>query len=217
MALDLCVVGSVALDSVETVRGRRDDVLGGSASFICTAASFFIPRTRLVAVVGDDLPKQHLDFLAERGADMSGLEVVKGGQTFRWAGRYAPDFITRESLSTQLGVFAGFQPRLPDSYRSADLLFLGNIDPVLQLDVLEQVKRPRLVALDTMNYWITRKPTELRRVLERVDAVLLNDEEARQLSGEDNLQRAARAIMALGPKVVVIKRGEHGALLVHDH
>ncbi len=215
--LELCVVGSVALDSVETVRGKRDEVLGGSASFICAAASFFVPKTRLVAIVGDDMPRGHLDYLASRGADMSGLEVVKGGRTFRWAGRYAPDFITRESLNTELGVFAGFQPRLPDSYRSADLLFLGNIDPVLQLDVLEQIKKPKLVALDTMNYWISRKPAELGKVLARVDAVLLNDEEARQLSGESNLQRAARVIHAMGPTIVVIKRGEHGALLVHPH
>jgi sugar/nucleoside kinase (ribokinase family) len=211
----LVVVGSVALDSVELKGKMHDDLLGGSAAFFAAAASYFTP-VKLVAVVGDDFPRQHLDFLRARGVELDGLEH-KPGKTFRWKGRYSDDLTSRTSLDTQLNVFADFKPKLPDGWRDSEFLFLGNIHPDLQLDVLEQCKKPRLVAMDTMNFWIDREPAALARVLERVDLVVLNDEEARLLSREHNLPRAARAIRALGPKTVIVKRGESGALLFHEH
>jgi sugar/nucleoside kinase (ribokinase family) len=211
----LVVVGSVALDSVEIKGKMHDDLLGGSASFFSTAASYFTP-VKLVAVIGDDFPRQHLDFLRSRGVDLGGLEH-KPGKTFRWKGRYSEDLGARTTLDTQLNVFADFKPKLPDAWRDAEFLFLGNIHPSLQLDVLEQVKKPRLVAMDTMNFWIEGEPQALAKVLERVDLVVLNDEEARLLSKEHNLPRAARAIRGMGPKTVIVKRGESGALLFHEH
>jgi sugar/nucleoside kinase (ribokinase family) len=211
----LVVVGSVALDSVEFKGKMHDDLLGGSASFFATAASYFTP-VKLVAVVGDDFPRQHLEFLRGRGVDLGGIEH-KPGKTFRWKGRYAEDLGTRTTLDTQLNVFADFKPKLPAGWRDAEFLFLGNIHPTLQLDVLEQLNKPRLVAMDTMNFWIEGEPQALAKVLERVDLVVLNDEEARLLSKEHNLPRAARAIRAMGPKTVIVKRGESGALLFHEH
>ena len=215
MSNGLVVVGSVALDSVEANGTVHDDVLGGSASFFATAASYFAP-VKLVAVVGEDMPEQHLSFLAARGVDLAGLERASG-KTFRWKGRYSSDLGSRTTLDTQLNVFADFKPRLPEAWRDGELLFLGNIHPTLQLDVLTQVKRPRLVAMDTMNFWIEGEPQALARVLERVDLLVINDEEARLLSKEHNLPRAARAIRAMGPKTVIVKRGESGALLFHEH
>jgi sugar/nucleoside kinase (ribokinase family) len=214
MSFKLVVVGSVALDSVEAPAGKHDDVLGGSASFICTTASHFT-RPHLVAIVGRDFPEEHVQFLHRRGIDLTGLERVDG-KTFRWAGRYSKDLASRTTLDTQLNVFAGFQPKLPDAYRDAELVFLGNIEPTLQLDVLGQVKRPRLVAMDTMNFWIEGRPDALAKVLARVDLLVINDEEARQLAREHNLPRAARAIRAMGPKTVIVKRGDSGALLFHE-
>ncbi len=210
---NLLVVGSVALDSVETTKGKRDEVLGGSASFFSVAASFFAP-TQLVAVVGADFPEAHVAFLRERGVDTGGLSRVPG-RTFRWAGRYSRDFNQRTTLDTQLNVFAGFRPNLPESFRDAGLLFLGNIDPVLQLEVLEQVRRPRLIGMDTMNFWIEGSNDALRRVLKRIDFLLLNEEEARLLSGAHNLIQAAQAIQGMGVGSVVVKRGDAGALLFH--
>jgi len=207
----LLVVGSVALDSVETSQSKRDEILGGAASFSCYAASFFAP-TRLVGVVGSDFPVAHEDFLRAQGIDLAGLERVPG-RTFRWAGRYAADFNTRTTLDTQLNVFEAFKPKLPAAWSQTPFVFLANIDPVLQLEVLNQVKQPRFSACDTMNFWISGRRADLLRVLERVDMLLLNDEEARQLSGHSSLPAAARAISALGPKAVVIKRGDAGALL----
>jgi sugar/nucleoside kinase (ribokinase family) len=207
----LLVVGSVALDSVETSQGKRDEILGGAASFSCYAASFFAP-TRLVGVVGSDFPTAHEAFLAAHGIDLGGLERVPG-RTFRWVGRYAADFNTRTTLDTQLNVFEAFKPKLPAAWSETPFVFLANIDPVLQLEVLTQVKRPRFSACDTMNFWISGKRAELLRVLERVDMILLNDEEARQLSGQSSLPAAAKAISVLGPRTVVIKRGDAGALL----
>jgi sugar/nucleoside kinase (ribokinase family) len=169
-----------------------------------------------VAVVGDDFPKEHVDFLRKRGVDLGGLEK-RAGKTFRWKGRYSDDLGSRTSLDTQLNVFADFSPKLPEGWRDTEFVFLGNIHPALQLDVLEQLKKPRLVAMDTMNFWIEGEPAALGKVLERVDLVVLNDEEARQLSREHNLPRAARAIRAMGPKTIIIKRGESGALLFHEH
>jgi sugar/nucleoside kinase (ribokinase family) len=213
--MSLTVVGSVALDTVEIKNKRHDDVLGGSASFFATAASYFTP-VQLVAVVGNDFPAAHTDFFATRRIDLAGLERAHGS-TFRWSGRYSDDLSSRTTLETHLNVFAEFRPKLPESWRETQWLFLGNIQPALQLDVLEQVKTPRLVAMDTMNLWIEHEPAALAKVLAKVDLLLINDEEARQLSKEHNLPRAARAIRALGPKTVIVKRGDSGALLFHEH
>ncbi len=206
----LLVVGSVALDSLETPFGRREDVLGGSASYFSACASFFGP-TRVVAVVGEDFPEEHLGFLASRGVDLAGL-ARKAGKTFRWRGRYEFDLNTAHTLETQLNVFAAFQPRLPDPYRDSDYVFLGNIDPDLQRAVLDQVRAPRLVACDTMNFWIDSKRESLLATLRRVDLLFVNDAEARQLAGEHNVVKAARRILSFGPRAVVVKRGEYGAL-----
>ncbi|HZS38724.1 MAG TPA: PfkB family carbohydrate kinase [Polyangia bacterium] len=211
----LVVVGSVAFDTIETRGQRHEKVLGGSASFFSTAASYFTP-VKLVAVVGDDFPEEHTRFLAGRGIALDGLERARG-KTFHWSGRYSDDLAHRTSLATDLNVFADFKPRLPESWRESELLFLGNIHPSLQLDVLSQLRRPRLVAMDTMNFWIEGEPQALAQVLERVDLLVINDEEARQLSQEHNLPRAARAIRAMGPKTVIVKRGDSGALLFHEH
>ncbi len=210
----LLVVGSVAFDSVETTRGKRNEVLGGAASYFSAAASFFAP-VRLVGVVGTDFPKAHEDLLAGFGVDLEGLERAPG-RTFRWAGRYSPDFNNRTTLDTQLNVFEKFRPKLPSSWSDSPFVFLANIDPALQLDVLEQVKNPKFVACDTMNFWIDGRRADVERVLSRVDMLLLNDEEARMLSRHDNLPSAARAIRAMGPKAVVVKRGDAGALLFHE-
>ena len=214
--MSLLVVGSVAFDSIETAAGKRDEILGGAASYFATAASFLARPVQLVAVVGDDFPASHVETLSQRGIDLAGLQRTKG-KTFRWRGRYSKDFTTRTTLDTQLGVFETFLPSLPDAYREADYVFLANIHPALQLEVLSQVKRrPKLVACDTMNYWIERTPNELKKTLAKVDLLVINDEEARQLAGEHHLVRAARAILSLGPKTVIIKRGDSGAFLFHD-
>jgi len=209
----LLVVGSVALDTVETAQSTRHEILGGSAAYFAAAASFF-GAVSLVAVVGDDFAAEHTTLLGELGIDTEGLER-RAGRTFRWHGRYSKDFNHRTSLDTQLNVFAGFEPKLPPRARQAKLLFLGNIDPVLQLRVLDQMEDPALVGLDTMNFWINGSREALLKVLRRIDFLLLNDEEARLLSGIYNLVLAARAIQQLGPKNVIIKRGDAGALLFH--
>jgi len=210
---DLLVVGSVALDTVETPFGKVSEALGGSATYFAYAASFFT-TVRLVATVGADFPEQHVKLLADRGVDVTGLAVTRG-KTFRWTGAYGYDLNEATTLDTQLNVFADFRPRLAEPVRRLPYLFLANIDPALQLDVLSQMAaRPRLVALDTMNFWIQGKREALLRVLREVDVVTINDAEARQLAGEPNLIKAARAITGLGPRTVVVKRGEYGALLL---
>jgi sugar/nucleoside kinase (ribokinase family) len=209
--MSLLVVGSVALDSVETPFGNVSDALGGSATFFSAAASLFCP-VQLVGVVGDDFPLDKLDFLERRGVDLGGLDR-RPGESFRWAGVYSFDLNDRETRETRLGVFANFQPTIPEAFRDARWIFLGNIDPELQLDVLEQVRAPRLVACDTMNYWIESKRDTLLRLLARVDMILVNDSEARELSGDYNILRAARWIQQRGPEIVVVKKGEHGAIL----
>lgn len=206
----LLVVGSVALDSLETPFGRREDVLGGSASYFSICASYFGP-TRVVAVVGEDFPEEHLAFLASRGVDLAGL-ARRPGRTFRWRGRYDFDLNTAHTLDTQLNVFAEFRPDLPPHYRDSEYVFLGNIDPDLQRAVLDQVRAPRLVACDTMNFWISSKRESLLRTLRRVDLLFVNDAEARQLAEEHNVVKAARRILSFGPRAVVVKRGEYGAL-----
>ena len=208
--MSLVVIGSVALDSVETPFGRREAVLGGSATYFSTSASFFGP-VRLVAVVGEDFPDEHARFLEGRGVELDGL-ARRPGRTFRWKGRYEYDLNVAHTLETHLNVFADFRPEVPAAWREPSHLFLGNIDPELQSAVLDQVRRPRLVAADTMNFWITSKREALLRTLRRVDLLFVNDAEARQLAGESNVVRAARAILGMGPRAVVVKRGEHGAL-----
>ncbi len=209
----LLVVGSVALDDIDGPYGMHRDLLGGSASFIARAASYFTKNVSVIAVVGDDFPQRHLDEMSALGVDVSGVER-KRGETFHWTGKYAPDLATRETLATKLGVFAEFQPRLQPSHTGAQLVLLGNIDPVLQAEVLRQVTAPALVAADTMNLWISLKRDELVKTLARVHTLMVNDEEARQLAEEHNLRKAAAKILHMGPSSVIIKRGDAGALLV---
>src|SRR5215212_9196975 len=209
--MSVLVVGSVALDSVETPFGKADDVLGGSATFFSSAASLLTP-VQLVGVVGTDYPVEKLEPLAARGVDLAGLEKADG-QSFRWRGRYRHDLTSAETLETHLGVFSRFSPKIPSQFRNAPFVFLGNIDPRLQLDVLQQVERPRLVACDTMNFWIESRRNELLELLGKVDLITLNDGEARQLTEHSNLVKAARWILARGPRHVVIKKGEHGAFM----
>jgi sugar/nucleoside kinase (ribokinase family) len=210
--MTLLVVGSIALDSIFTPFGQTADTLGGSAVYFSVAGSILHP-VQVVGVIGNDYPRAELERLAPRGIDWSGVEQVEG-ESFRWKGKYSYDLQSRETLETRLGVFADFQPRLPPAFRSARFLFLGNIDPDLQLGVLEQVKQAELVVCDTMNYWIQSKKAALLQLLSRVDVLMVNDSEARELSGDWNIHRAGRWILARGPKRVVIKQGEHGALLI---
>jgi sugar/nucleoside kinase (ribokinase family) len=209
--LSLLVVGSVALDSVETPFGKADNVLGGSATFFAASASLLTP-VQLVGVIGNDYPEQKLEALAARGVDFEGLERADG-PSFRWRGRYRHDLNTAETLETHLGVFSHFAPKIPDAFRNAEFVFLGNIDPRLQLDVLQQVESPQLVACDTMNFWIESRRPELLELLEQVDLITLNDAEARQLTEQANLVKAARWILDRGPEHVIIKKGEHGAFM----
>jgi sugar/nucleoside kinase (ribokinase family) len=207
------VVGSVALDSVETPFGRAEDALGGSATYFSASASHHT-GVQVVGVVGSDYPVDRLEPLRSRGVDLTGIERAEG-ESFRWRGRYRHDLNVAETLETRLGVFSHFRPKIPDSFRRAKYVFLGNIDPRLQLDVLDQVSSPALVACDTMNFWIESRRADLLKLLERVHLITLNDAEARQLTEEANLVRAARWILARGPKTVIIKKGEHGAFMFH--
>ena len=210
--MSLLVVGSVALDSIFTPFGETADALGGSAVYFSVAASLLSP-VQVVGVVGDDYPMDALERLGSRGIDWSGVERAPG-ESFRWKGKYSYDLQSRETLETRLGVFASFRPKLPPAFRESPYLFLGNIDPELQLAVLDQMARPKLVVCDTMNYWIQGKRTELLALLERVDVLLVNDSEARELSRDWNIHRAGRWILERGPKRVVVKQGEYGALLI---
>ena len=210
--MGLVVVGSVALDSVETPFGRTEEALGGSAVYFAVAGSLLHP-VQVVGVVGRDYPMGELQRLAERGIDLRGVTVADG-ESFRWAGKYGFDLSTRETLETRLGVFANFHPVIPEPFRDSEFVFLGNIDPELQLDVLQQIRTPKFVACDTMNFWIQGKRTALLNLLKHVDVLLVNDSEVRELSGDWHLHRAARWVMKHGPKLVVVKKGEHGAVLV---
>jgi sugar/nucleoside kinase (ribokinase family) len=212
--MSILVVGSVAFDTIRTPFGQADEALGGSATYFSAAASFFAD-VRLVAVVGEDFPDQHLEFLRSRRVDLGGLRRVPG-KTFRWVGEYGFDLNQARTLETQLNVFADFAPQIPEAYRDSDVVFLANIDPDLQREVLRQVRRPALIAADTMNYWIANKAESLRQTLRLVDTLLINDAEVRQLADEANLVQAARKILAWGPKSLVIKRGEYGALMIRD-
>jgi sugar/nucleoside kinase (ribokinase family) len=208
----LLVVGSVAIDWIITPRAERPESVGGSATFFAMAASY-LTQVGVVGVVGKDFPQYAIDDLRAAGVDLSGLEIVQDGLTFRWKGRYHDNMNERTTLETHLNVFEHFQPRLPDAFRSSEYAFLANIQPRLQEDVFRQIGKPRLVGLDTMNLWISIANDDLRSVLKHVDVLTLNDEEARQLSGEHNIVKAARAVQAMGPRNVVVKRGENGALL----
>ena len=209
--MSILVVGSVAFDSVETPFGKVENVLGGSATYFSTSASFFTD-VNLVAVVGDDFPQEHIEFLRSRNIDLKGL-AQQAGKTFHWQGRYGFDLNEAQTLATHLNVFETFQPEIPAEYGGADYLFLANIDPELQMKVLNQMERPRIVACDTMNFWISSRPEALKKVIERVDIFIINEGEARQLSGEVNLVKAARKLLDLGVKTLVVKRGEYGVLM----
>lgn len=210
--MSILVVGSVGLDDVQTPSGARTRTLGGACTYFATAASLYA-RVHVVAVVGTDFPQEHIDFMATRGIDLSGLQTVEG-KTFFWAGRYGEDLNDVETLDTQLNVFAGFHPVISPDLARSEYVFLANIDPDLQIEVLEQMRGPRLTALDSMNYWITSKRDALARAISMVDIVFFNEHEVRLFAGEPNVIRAGRAILELGPKALVIKRGEHGAMLV---
>jgi sugar/nucleoside kinase (ribokinase family) len=214
--MSLLVVGSVALDSIQTPTQARDRILGGSATYFSYSASFFSP-VRLVGVVGDDFPQEHVETLASRSIDTSGLHVVAGGKTFYWKGKYLPNMNDRETLEVQLNVLGTFQPKLSDEFRRSDFLFLGNDSPRTQLQVVEQMTGPRLVVADTMDLWIREQHAELMALLKRVDGLVMNDSEAKLLTGDENLVAAGHKILKLGPKFVVIKKGEHGAMFFSAH
>lgn len=214
----LVIVGTVAFDAIETPFGKTDKILGGAATFIGLAASKFNVDSAIVSIVGGDFPKPYLDLLSNRNIDISGIEVVKEGKTFFWSGRYHNDMNSRDTLATELNVLADFNPVVPAHYRDAEIVMLGNLHPSVQMSVLSQMEeKPKLVILDTMNFWMDNALEELHGVIKRVDVITINDEEARQLTGEYSLVVAARKIHEMGPKYVVIKKGEHGALLFHDN
>lgn len=212
----LLVVGSIALDSVSTPFDSIDNALGGSAVYVSLAASYFSGPLYMVGVVGEDFSSEHIQMLESHNVDTDGLQIVKGAKTFRWAGKYHYDLNVRDTLLTELNVFETFNPVIPEKYRKARFVLLGNIDPVLQLRVLEQMESPKFVVCDTMNFWIEGKKAELLEVLKKVHVLIINDSEARLLSQEPNLIKAAKMIMQMGPKNLIIKKGEHGALLFSD-
>ena len=214
--MSILVVGSVGLDDVKTRAGKVENALGGSAIYFSTAASFFYDAIRLVAVVGDDFPQEHIDFLEARGIGLEGLERIQDGKTFRWGGDYTGDLNAAETLFTDLNVYGDFDPKLPATYKDTPYVFLANINPELQLNVVRQATVPELIVCDTMNLWINNSLDALMQTLDEVDILILNDGEARLLTGEDNLVRAGRRILTYGPDRVVIKKGEHGAITLTD-
>jgi sugar/nucleoside kinase (ribokinase family) len=214
--VSLLVVGSVALDTIETPFGSVKEALGGSAVYISAAASYFTNPIRLVGVVGGDFPKEHIKFLESRQIDVDGLQIVEKGKTFRWGGKYHYDLNVRDTLFTDLNVFQKFDPKIPSTFKSSVYVCLGNIDPILQLQVLNQINKPRLVVGDTMNYWIETKPKELMKTMKSMDVIIVNDSEARLLTHEPNLIKAAKKIIRMGPRIIIIKKGEHGAMLVTE-
>ena len=213
----LVIVGTVAFDAIETPFGKTDKILGGSATFIGLAASQFDVDGAIVSVVGGDFPKEYLDILQDKGLDVSGIEIIEEGKTFFWSGKYHNDMNTRDTLVTELNVLADFNPKVPEEYKDTEVLMLGNLHPLVQTIVIEQIPvRPKLVVLDTMNFWMDHALDDLMKVIAKVDVITINDEEARQLTGEYSLVVAAKKIMSMGPTYVVIKKGEHGALLFYD-
>lgn len=215
--MNLLTVGTVAFDDIETPRGKADMAIGGAATYISLAAAHFTDRVMLVSVVGDDFPQETLQYMRKQGIDLGGLQIREGEKSFFWAGRYHNNMNSRDTLDTQLNVLADFDPALPPSYKEAEYVMLGNLTPDVQIRVIEQlVKRPKLIALDTMNFWMDNTMPRLKEVLTMIDVLIINDEEARQLSGEYSLVKAADVIRAMGPKILVVKKGEHGALLFQD-
>ncbi|HBB48570.1 MAG TPA: sugar kinase [Flavobacteriaceae bacterium] len=211
----LVIVGTVAFDAIETPFGKTDKILGGAATYIGLSAAQYHADGALVSVVGGDFPSEYLELLVSRGMDTSGIEIIKEGKTFFWAGKYHNDMNTRDTLATELNVLADFNPVVPENYRDAAGVLLGNLHPAVQSSVLDQMAEPKLVILDTMNFWMEHTWDALVAVMNRVDVISINDEEARQLTGEYSLVRAAQKIQEMGPKYVIIKKGEHGALLFH--
>jgi len=216
--MSLLTVGTVAFDNIETPLGKAEGIVGGAATFISLAASYFTKNVQLVSVIGDDFPTAVLDDLRKRGVNLDGLQLKQGEKSFAWSGRYHNNMNERDTLDTQLNVLADFNPVLPESYKKADFLMLGNLTPTVQMQVIEQMHhRPLLIAMDTMNFWISGFLDSLKEVIAKVDMLIINDEEARQLSGEYSIVKAAHKIMAMGPKILAIKKGEHGALLFHGN
>jgi sugar/nucleoside kinase (ribokinase family) len=217
--MSLLTVGTVAFDAIETPFGKTDKIVGGAATYIAWSASFFSERVNIISVIGDDFDMNELELLKARGVDATGIEVKAGKKSFFWSGKYHLDMNTRDTLITDLNVLLEFNPIIPESYQNSDILLLGNIDPNLQLNVLNQLKqKPKLIVLDTMNFWMTPSYKEkLLEVINRVDVLTVNDAEARELSGEYSLVKAAKKILAMGPNYLVIKKGEHGALLFHEN
>jgi len=213
----LLIVGTVAFDAIETPFGKTDKILGGAATYISLAASQFDVQSGIVSVVGGDFPKEFLKSLERRNINTSGIEIIEEGKTFFWSGKYHNDLNSRDTLITELNVLADFQPKVPETFKNTDFLMLGNLHPAVQMSVIKQIpNRPKLVVLDTMNFWMDNTLTDLLEVIKKVDVITINDEEARQLSGEYSLVKAAKKIHVMGPKYVVIKKGEHGALLFHN-
>ena len=211
----LVIVGTVAFDAIETPFGKTDKILGGAATYIGLSASILDVDSAIVSVVGGDFPAEYISLLEDRGMNVDGLEIVKEGKTFFWSGKYHNDMNSRDTLITDLNVLADFNPVVPDTYKDAQVVMLGNLHPAIQLGVINQMTHPKLVVLDTMNFWMDNTLAELGKVIAKVDVITINDDEARQLSGEYSLVIAAQRIMSMGPKYVVIKKGEHGALLFH--
>lgn len=213
----LLIVGTLAFDEIETPFGKTDRILGGAATFIGLAAAQFENESAIVSIIGDDFPQEYLDLLKAKNIDLSGVEVVKGGKTFYWKGKYRNDLSSRETLVTELNTLADFDPVVPDNFKNADVVMLGNLHPGVQMSVIKQMKeRPKLIVLDTMNFWMDNTLEELKEVIKHIDVITINDEEARQLTDEYSLVKAAGEIQKMGPKFVVIKKGEHGALLFHN-
>lgn len=209
----LVIVGTVAFDAIETKYGKTGKILGGSGTYIGLSAYQFGVDSSIVSVIGGDFPQKYIDIFTQRGINTEGLEVVKDAKTFFWSGKYHDDLIGRDTLDTQLNVLENFKPQVPESYRDAEVVMLGNLHPMTQMEVIEQMKSPRFIALDTMNFWMDSAMDDLKKVISKVDAITINDEEARQLSGEHSLVKASREIQKMGPSTVVIKKGEHGAML----
>lgn len=216
--MSLLVVGTVAFDAIETPFGKTDKIVGGAATYISWAASYFTKQVNLVSVIGDDFPQSEIEALRKQGVDTEGLQIKKGEKSFFWAGKYHMDMNTRTTLATDLNVLANFDPVVPEKYKNSDFLMLGNLTPQVQMRVIEQMtKRPRLIVLDTMNFWMDTQREALDKVIKMVDVLTINDEEARQLSQEGSLVKAARKILKMGPRYLVIKKGENGALLFHEN
>ena len=215
--MSLLTIGTVAFDALETPYGKTDKIIGGSCTYIALSAAFFLPQVNVVAVVGDDFPQEYMDSLMSKGINLDGLQIKKGEKSFFWAGKYHNNMNSRDTLVTDLNVLADFKPMIPNSYQDCDFLMLGNLTPQVQMEAIQGLKnRPKLIVMDTMNFWMDVAMVDLKKVLKLVDVLCINDEEARQLSGQYSLRTAAKMIMAMGPQTLIIKKGEHGALLFHE-